>query len=70
MTETGTSDEELIGILAKAPKTVTYAGGISSIDDIRKIKQAGEDRVNFTVGSRLDIFGGDLRIEEIIECTR
>ncbi len=63
-------DEELIELISRAPKTVTYAGGISSLDDIKKIKAAGDSRVNFTVGSRLDIFGGNLRIKEIIECTR
>lgn len=63
-------DEELIAVLADAPRPVTYAGGISSLDDIKLIRTIGRDRVNFTVGSKLDIFGGNLRIEEIIECTR
>ena len=63
-------DEELVGILGRVSATVTYAGGISSTDDIRRIGEKGEGRVNFTVGSRLDIFGGDLSIEEIIECIR
>lgn len=63
-------DEKLIELLKNSPITVTYAGGISSLDDIERIKIAGESKVNFTVGSRLDIFGGNLRIKEIIECTR
>ena len=39
---------------------VTYAGGIRSLEDIRTIEQAGLGRIDFTVGSALDLFGGDL----------
>lgn len=63
-------DEELIRLLSKSQLPVCYAGGISSVSDIKKIAEAGEGRVDFTVGSKLDIFGGHLSIEEIIECTR
>jgi phosphoribosylformimino-5-aminoimidazole carboxamide ribotide isomerase len=41
---------------------VTYAGGIHSFDEIRAITESG---INFTVGSALDIFGGDLPYEKI-----
>lgn len=63
-------DEDLIEILAKSSKSICYAGGISSLDDIRTLKDIGRSQVNFTVGSHLDIYGGNLNIEEIIECTR
>ena len=63
-------DERIIGLLSQVNKSVCYAGGISSIDDILRLKTLGNGRVNFTVGSRLDIFGGDMKIEEIIECIR
>lgn len=63
-------DENLIRILASSPKSVCYAGGVSSYDDIKRIGQIGKGAVNFTVGSKLDIFGGDLSMEEIIACTR
>lgn len=63
-------DEELVTILAKSEKSVCYAGGISSYDDILKLKDTGKEAVNFTVGSRLDIFGGNLSMEEIIKCIR
>ncbi len=63
-------DGELIGILKNAGKSICYAGGISSYDDIGRLKDIGEGRVDFTVGSGLDIFGGPLSIEEIIECIR
>lgn len=63
-------DGDLIRILAKAKQEVCYAGGISSYDDIRRIVDIGSGKVDFTVGSRLDIFGGSLGIEEIIRCIR
>jgi phosphoribosylformimino-5-aminoimidazole carboxamide ribotide isomerase len=37
---------------------ITYAGGISSQADIDLIEVLGKDRIDFTVGSALDIFGG------------
>jgi phosphoribosylformimino-5-aminoimidazole carboxamide ribotide isomerase len=37
---------------------VTYAGGISSQTDIDRIETLGNSRIDFTVGSALDIFGG------------
>ncbi len=64
------ADERLIDILAASVKPVCYAGGISSVEDIRKLKETGRGRVDFTVGSALDIFGGKLRLEDVIECTR
>ncbi|MCM1023730.1 MAG: phosphoribosylformimino-5-aminoimidazole carboxamide ribotide isomerase [Prevotella sp.] len=42
---------------------VTYAGGISSPDDIEILRRCGG--LDFTVGSALDIFGGTLDFEEI-----
>jgi phosphoribosylformimino-5-aminoimidazole carboxamide ribotide isomerase len=37
---------------------ITYAGGIRSMEDIALIEEAGNGRIDFTVGSALDIFGG------------
>ena len=37
---------------------LTYAGGIHSMDDILSIEELGRGRMDFTVGSALDIFGG------------
>ena len=42
----------------------TYAGGISSFDDLEKLKVLGKGRVDFTIGSALDIFGGNMSFEE------
>jgi phosphoribosylformimino-5-aminoimidazole carboxamide ribotide isomerase len=47
---------ELLGSWGKIP--LTYAGGAATMDDIRLIDQAGAGRVDVTVGSALDLFGG------------
>ncbi len=40
------------------PVPTTYAGGIYSWQDLRCIAREGRGRLDFTVGSSLDIFGG------------
>ena len=49
---------------------VTYAGGIHSYDDIRALKKVSGGRVNITVGSALDLFGGELSCEEILKIVK
>lgn len=65
---TGTGvDRELLAILAEdCPNPMTYAGGIGSMQDLDTISQIGKKRVNFTVGSALDLFGGTLKFDEIV----
>lgn len=43
----------------------TYAGGISSFEDLDKLKCLGNGKIDFTVGSALDIFGGNMKFEEV-----
>ena len=63
-------DTELVSILSRAAKdldiTITYAGGISSYEDISAIKNASGGKLNFTVGSALDLFGGNLEYEKLL----
>lgn len=63
-------NEEIAKILKESPIPVTYAGGISSYDDINKISVIGDGKIDFTIGTALDIFGGELSIEKVIECTQ
>ncbi len=49
---------KILGDWGKLP--VTYAGGISSINDIKTIEKYGKGNLDFTIGSALDIFGGTL----------
>ncbi|MBO4347632.1 MAG: phosphoribosylformimino-5-aminoimidazole carboxamide ribotide isomerase [Lachnospiraceae bacterium] len=44
---------------------VTYAGGIRSMEDIEAIDKASDGKIDFTIGSALDIFGGKLDFIEI-----
>jgi phosphoribosylformimino-5-aminoimidazole carboxamide ribotide isomerase len=37
---------------------VTYAGGASSLQDLEEVTRLGQGRVDLTIGSALDIFGG------------
>lgn len=60
-------EDAVLSILGRyAGRTVTYAGGIRSFDDIERIRRLGQGRVDFTVGSALDIYGGQLPIAELV----
>lgn len=64
-------ETELVKMLAEYEgKPLTYAGGIGSLDILRKLKEYGRDRINATIGSALDIFGGHLSIDEIIDIVK
>ncbi len=56
---------EILGSFSKCP--VTYAGGIRNEEDLMRVKELGMGRVNFTVGSALDIFGGELPFEKVVD---
>lgn len=62
----GIEDElaSLLGEYVYLP--VTYAGGVHSYDDLNKLKVLGKDHVNVTIGSALDIFGGQMKFEDVI----
>ena len=52
-------DGELVEKLAEwSPIPVTYAGGASSLSDLEETTRLGKGRVDLTIGSALDIFGG------------
>lgn len=60
-------DEDLIRKLSKWVKIpCTYAGGISTLEDVKLIEEMSEGRMNYTIGSALDIFGGDIKFEDVI----
>ena len=58
-------DGELLAILAASPVKCVYAGGVSQYSDIELIAELGRHAVDFTVGSALDIFGGDLEFSRL-----
>lgn len=60
-------EEELVARLGRwAPIPTTYAGGIKDLSDLDLIYRLGQGKMDFTVGSSLDIFGGDLSYHEVI----
>ena len=44
---------------------ITYAGGVHEYEDVRLLAKLGRGRLNVTVGSALDLFGGKLSWREI-----
>ncbi|MBR6045070.1 MAG: phosphoribosylformimino-5-aminoimidazole carboxamide ribotide isomerase [Ruminococcus sp.] len=59
-------DGDVAALLGEYGFPATYAGGISSFDDLDRLYALGRGRVDFTVGSALDIFGGSLPFEEVV----
>lgn len=55
---------ELLGNWQKLP--ITYAGGVGSMEDLRQLQELGKNRLNVTVGSALDLFGGDMEFEKVL----
>jgi phosphoribosylformimino-5-aminoimidazole carboxamide ribotide isomerase len=52
-------DHELVEKLGKwTPIPMTYAGGANSLADLEKVTELGQGKVDLTIGSALDIFGG------------
>jgi phosphoribosylformimino-5-aminoimidazole carboxamide ribotide isomerase len=62
------TDDELVQKLADwSPVPTTYAGGANSLADLEKVTRMGHGKVDLTIGSALDIFGGTgVRYEELV----
>ncbi len=62
-------DVGLAGLLAGYQGLpVTYAGGIGTYEDIERLREASSGRLDFTVGSALDLFGGSLSYDKVKKC--
>lgn len=59
-------EEPLVEILASSPIPVTYAGGVRSLEDMERIKLLGGGKVDATIGSALDMFGGSLSYNGVL----
>lgn len=61
-------DGELAALLAEYEESpVTYAGGVGSYEDLEQLRRYGKNRLDVTVGSALDLFGGILEFEKVLE---
>ncbi len=59
---------KLLGGWGKIP--MTYAGGISTYQDIEDVKELGQGHLNITIGTALDLFGGPLNYETVLSCVQ
>lgn len=48
---------------------VTYAGGVGNFSDLELLNHLGNGRVDVTVGSALDLFGGPMSLEKVLDYT-
>lgn len=52
-------DEQLVSFLGQhSPIPTTYAGGARNLDDLARVKALSNGKIDLTIGSALDIFGG------------
>jgi len=52
-------DRDLVARLGRwTPLPLTYAGGANSLADLAEVTRLGDGKVDLTIGSALDIFGG------------
>jgi len=65
-------DHELVSMLGQfTPIPTTYAGGANSIADLEAVTKLGQGKVDLTIGSALDIFGGSgVKYEDCVKFNR
>jgi len=65
-------DEELVSKLGQwVTLPTTYAGGARALADLELVTRLGQGKIDLTIGSALDIFGGSgVRYKDLIEFNR
>jgi phosphoribosylformimino-5-aminoimidazole carboxamide ribotide isomerase len=54
-----------------SPIPTTYAGGAKSLADLEEVTRLGNGKIDLTIGSALDIFGGNgVRYTEAVAFNR
>lgn len=56
---------KMLGEWGKIP--ITYAGGVGSFSDLEELKILGKGQLNVTIGSALDLFGGPMAYDKVME---
>ena len=60
-------EQELVKFIGNyTGNPITYAGGVHSMEDLYLLKKLGQNRMNVTIGSALDLFGGTIPFEKLI----
>ena len=64
-------EEPLVEFLGQYQKKrgipITYAGGIGSWEDLARFKEMSGGNLDITIGSALDIFGGSIPYEKVVQ---
>lgn len=62
------TEEDLVRMLAAwNGLPITYAGGIGSMEDLREFARISGEKLDYTIGSALDLFGGKIPYAELTE---
>lgn len=60
--------EKLVQLLSGYQgRPVTYAGGIGSLEDLKRFERLSYGKLDFTIGSALDLFGGRIPYREVVK---
>lgn len=49
---------------------ITYAGGVGSFGDLELLNRLGQQKLDVTIGSALDLFGGNMEYKKVLEYCR
>lgn len=64
----GGVETELAALLSQyTSRPITYAGGVGCMKDLEDLRIYGKGRLDVTVGSALDLFGGTIPFAELIK---
>lgn len=62
---------ELVELLATMDGfPVTYAGGVGSFEDLEELRKKGLGKVDVTIGSALDLFGGKMDFDRVLQACK
>lgn len=60
-------EEDLVRLLgANCALPMTYAGGARSLEDLDRVESLGAGKVDLTIGSALDLFGGQVAYADVL----
>ena len=60
-------ETEVVKLLADhADIPATYAGGVGDFADLSELREAGKNKIDVTIGSALDLFGGKMSFEKVL----
>ena len=64
-------EKDLVRLLAEwGKRSMTYAGGIGSLEELQEFADLSRGKLDYTIGSALDLFGGTIPYRKIVEESR